>query len=71
MHNNAPYLHYGDVCDEHLALIVEPLNLRPAEVLGLPWPLEREQSAVSESKVYLRPFLVLHMINGKSYKLNK
>lgn len=49
--------------DEHLALVVDLVHLKPPEVVGLATALEGQDAKVVDAKVQLITSVVLHTVN--------
>lgn len=54
---------------EHFALVVDLLNLRPAEVIRFAGTLEREDPAVVDTQVQRRTLVILEADNNTSLLL--
>ena len=53
------HLVYRQMNDEHLALVVDLLHLRPAEMIRFSWALESEDPAVIDAEEKLNALVIL------------
>lgn len=54
VNNKYAYLVYRDMHDKHLSFEIDLLYFRPAEMLYLPWVLERQNPTVVNAEMKLR-----------------